>query len=97
MLLYLYEYDAGKLIFFFHVLDIAVTLWKITRTYTLGFISSFPFIEIRTSELYRKREKLDGNAIWYMNYLLVPLMFIYLGYALHKRNWRVVEYYKFGL
>ena len=44
MLLYLYEYDAGKLILFFHVLDIAVTLWKITRTYTLGLISSFPFI-----------------------------------------------------
>ena len=81
----------------FHVLDILVTLWKISRTYSLALQPGFPFLSLRTSDLYRQREQLDGNAIWYMNYLLVPLMAVYLCYALHKRDWRVLEYYRFGL
>jgi len=97
LLLYLYEYDAGKIILVFHVLDILVTLWKISRTYSITVGPRFPFLRLATSELYRQREKLDGNAVWYMNYLLVPLMAVYVGYALHKRGWRVVEYYRFGL
>lgn len=97
LLLYLYEYDAGKFIMVFHVLDIVVTLWKITRTYSLTLTPRFPFLAVKTSELYRQREKLDGNAVWYMNYLLLPLMALYLGYALNKRGWKVTEYYRFGL
>ena len=32
-----------------------------------------------------------------MNYLLVPLMAIYLVYALNKRNWVIRRYYRFIL
>ena len=32
-----------------------------------------------------------------MNYLLVPLMAIYLVYALNKRNWVIRHYYRFIL
>ena len=32
-----------------------------------------------------------------MNYVLFPLMAIYLGYSLHKRNWIIKSYYKFAL
>ena len=97
ILLYLYEYDSGKLILFFNFLDILVTLWKITRTYSLNFSLQFPFIRVTTSELYKQREKIDGNAVWYMNYLLVPLMALYLIYALYRRNWTVIYYYRFAL
>ena len=36
--LYVYEYDANKMIIFFHIVDIGVTLWKISRTYSLRII-----------------------------------------------------------
>jgi hypothetical protein len=97
LLLYLYEYDASKMILAFHVVDIAVTVWKLSRTYSITFGARFPFLGLKASELYQKREKLDGNAVWYMNYLLVPLMAIYLVYALYRRNWTVVYYYRFAL
>jgi hypothetical protein len=95
--LYLYEYGANKLVVFFQVLDIVVDVWKLSRTYSIVLRRRFPFVGLETSELYKKREKIDQESIWYMNYLLVPLMALYLAYSLYRRNWTITNYYLFAL
>ena len=42
--LYVYEYNSSKMIIGFSLLDIAVTAWKINRTFKIKFSSTFPFI-----------------------------------------------------
>lgn len=32
------------LVIAFHIIDIAITLWKISRTYSLRLTQSFPFL-----------------------------------------------------
>jgi len=81
----------------FHMVDVAITLWKITRTYSIVFQGRFPFLKLQPSQAYLDRAAIDSESIWYMNYLLVPLMGMYLVYALYKRNWVVVNYYRFCL
>lgn len=81
----------------FSLLDIAVTVWKISRTFTIRLSNSFPFVRLETTELYKKREEIDSQAVWYMNYLLVPLMAIYLGYSLYSKNFIIKSYYIFFL
>jgi hypothetical protein len=81
----------------FSLLDIAVTVWKISRTFSLRVSGNFPWLHLETSEVYRKREKIDSDAVWYMNYILVPLMAVYLWWALHSRGYVVRNYYSFLL
>lgn len=95
--LYVYEHNSSKLIIFFSLLDIAVTAWKISRTFSLTLGGSFPWIRLQPSELYKKREKIDSQAVWYMNYLLFPLMAGYLWWALHSRNYAIKDWYNFLL
>lgn len=96
--LYLYEYKASKLILVFNFVDILVTVWKISRTYSLRIKSAFPFLTLTTSDLYKQRADIDSQSVWYMNYLLVPLMGCYLIYSLHfKRHWHITNYYRFIL
>ena len=95
--LYLYEYGASTLIIVFHAVDIAITSWKITRTYSLTLNSTFPFLRLQPSQAYLDRAAIDSESIWYMNYILGPLMGIYLVYALQKRGWMVTNYYRFCL
>lgn len=42
--LYVYEYNSSKLIIAFSILDIMVTVWKISRTFTIRLQNSFPFV-----------------------------------------------------
>lgn len=87
--LYVYEHNSSRMVIGFSLLDIAVTLWKISRTFSLKFGGGFPWMHLETSELYRGREKIDSEAVWYMNYLLIPLMCGYLWWALHSRGYVV--------
>lgn len=95
--LYLYEYGANTLVIVFHVVDVAITVWKISRTYSLQLTQQFPFVGLRPSEAYLERAAYDSESIWYMNYLLVPLMAVYLVYSLNKRGWVVGNVYRFCL
>ena len=47
--LYVYEYDANKMIIFFHVIDIGITVWKISRTYSISLTKKVPFVKLTTS------------------------------------------------
>lgn len=96
-ILYLLEHQASKIILFFDFLDLLVTLWKLSRTFSLQVSPSFPWLGLRTTDLYKKREAIDSQSIWYMNYLLVPLMVLYLGYALISSGGRVSSWYRFVL
>lgn len=54
-------------------------------------------MRLEASEVYKRREKIDSEAVWYMNYLLVPLMGAYLWWALHSRGYQVRQWYSFLL
>jgi hypothetical protein len=96
-ILYLYEYKSSKIILFFDSLDLLITLWKISRTFCLKLTPGFPFLRLATSDVYKQREAIDNQSIWYMNYLLLPLMGCYLTYALYTRGARVTHWYRFAL
>lgn len=58
--LYVYEHNSSKLVIAFSLLDIGVTIWKISRTFSLKIGGGFPWIRLEASELYRKREQIDS-------------------------------------
>jgi hypothetical protein len=82
-ILYLYEYKSS-IILFFDSLDLLITL--ISRTFCLKLTPGFPFLRLATSDVYKQREAIDNQSIWYMNYLLLPLMGCYLTYALYTKG-----------
>jgi hypothetical protein len=84
-------------VIFFCILDIVIVIWKITRTFKVGLNSRFPFLTFTTSEHYKKREKLDSQAIWYMNYLLAPLSVVYFGWSLYSKGGQIKSVYTFLL
>lgn len=95
--LYLIEHDSTKLVIFFCLLDIAIVIWKLTRTFKFRITTQFPFLTLTTSELYKKREQVDSQAIWYMNYLLLPLSLAYFGWSLYSKGGQIKSVYTFLL
>ncbi len=44
--LYVYEHNSSKMVIGFSLLDMGVTLWKISRTFSLKMGGGFPWVRL---------------------------------------------------
>lgn len=85
IVLYLYEKDANRLYMIFHLFDLVLTVWKITRALqiSIGSQNRF-FISIRYKQWYHNKvESADSEATHYTNYLIIALFIPFMLYKLY--------------